>query len=30
VAACGPQLLSDQIATVLPGRTVAIQLKYKY
>jgi outer membrane receptor protein involved in Fe transport len=30
VAACGPQLLSDQIATVLPGRTVALQLKYKY
>lgn len=30
VSVCGPQLVSDQIATVLNPRTVAIQLKYKY
>jgi iron complex outermembrane recepter protein len=30
VAVCGPQLISDQIGTVLAPRTVAIQLKYKY
>jgi hypothetical protein len=27
---CGPQLISDQGATVLNPRTVAIQLKYMY
>lgn len=30
VSVCGPQLISDQAATVLNPRTVAIQLKYKY
>ncbi len=30
VSVCGPQLISDQGATVLNPRTVAIQLKYKY
>jgi iron complex outermembrane recepter protein len=30
VSVCGPQLISDQTATVLNPRTVAIQLKYKY
>jgi outer membrane receptor protein involved in Fe transport len=29
-AVCGPQLISDQLGTVLNPRTVALQLKYKY
>jgi hypothetical protein len=30
VSVCGPQIISDQLSTILDPRTVAIQLTLKY